>query len=89
MLFIPNSMPSHIIPLIALANSLNKDRFESAFLLTKLYREHVEMYGYPFFLITRREKKEPGTETDAEFVESLAVELDEEVKAITAYDPDV
>ncbi|GAA4331939.1 hypothetical protein GCM10023149_37990 [Mucilaginibacter gynuensis] len=45
-LFIPNPMPSHIIPLIALAKKLNKDNFDTAFLLPKAFHAYVRAFKF-------------------------------------------
>ena len=45
-LFIPNEMPSHIVPLIALGKMLPKDSFDCAFLLPIRFHEYVRNFGF-------------------------------------------
>ena len=53
-LFIPNPMPSHIIPLIALAKKLNKNSFQTAFLLPKIYHKYVRGFNLDVLEIDMR-----------------------------------
>jgi UDP:flavonoid glycosyltransferase YjiC (YdhE family) len=44
-LFVPNPMPSHIIPLIALDKLLNKNYFKTSFLLPKNFHLFIRKIG--------------------------------------------
>lgn len=65
LLFIPNPMPSHLIPLIYLAKLLNKKEFESAFLVPKEFHEHVRELGFTVIDIDRSDKAEMRSELTA------------------------
>lgn len=52
-LFVPATMPSHIIPLIALARQLNKELYEAAFLVPAIYHNYVRSLGFTVLNIDR------------------------------------
>jgi UDP:flavonoid glycosyltransferase YjiC (YdhE family) len=73
LLFVPATMPSHIIPLMALARLLRKNMFECAFLLPAMYHTYVQSLGFTVLEIDRKQN-------------SQAVP---ELMAIGAFNPDI
>ncbi len=59
LLFVPATMPSHIIPLMALARQLGKNIFECAFLLPKLYHAYAQSLGFTVLDIDRSKTARP------------------------------
>jgi hypothetical protein len=53
-LFVPDMMPSHIIPLMALARQLKEDLFDYAFLLPELYHDYAKSLGFTVLAIDHK-----------------------------------
>ncbi|SHN36094.1 glycosyltransferase [Mucilaginibacter sp. OK098] len=75
-LFIPNPMPSHIIPLIALAKQLNTESFETAFLLPAAFHKYVRKFNLKVLEIDRRlqDKTTPELIAFSKFKPDLVVD---------------
>ncbi len=54
LLFVPATMPSHMIPLMALARLLNGNLFECTFLLPQLYHGYARSLGFNVLDIDRK-----------------------------------
>lgn len=52
-LFVPATMPSHFIPLVALAKQLNPDKFECSILLPALFHPYISSMGIGVLPIDR------------------------------------
>lgn len=53
LLFVPNTMVSHLIPLLSLAKTLDKEKFEFSFLLPGEFHSFVKSFGFNVLDIKR------------------------------------